>query len=283
MTTAVDVAAPTHVLGAAILPSEIDHLSWSGVSCFSQCSKKFEFRYLLKAVPAFVPSALAFGQAVHQSIEEVQAMRLQGAPVPELAHLLDVYDNAWKSNVSTVSAVQFSKDENESTLRALADRMLSAYRQHIIDSEDDGAVIIGIEHAARFKLHPDLPDIEARIDLIELHGTDLVLTDYKTSRGKWNDAKAVENLPQLVMYAYAAKPFLRELGATRIVPRFVVISKLKTTTIQTIEPRANQADADHLKAQIREVYRAIQTGVFVPRTGWHCGQCQFKSQCPAFS
>ncbi|MEI6235789.1 MAG: PD-(D/E)XK nuclease family protein [Planctomycetota bacterium] len=283
-TSVLDVDVPCHATRATDPPA-LEHLSWSSASTYCQCPKKFELQKLLRVEPTFVPAALVFGQSVHQAIEAVQESRLQGVVLPAVKQLMDVYMVAWKSNTTTVPTVQYAKDEDELSLRTLAERMLTAYRQHVAESVDDGAVVYAIEHEARFKLHPLLPDIVARIDLIEMRGNNLVLTDYKTSRGKWNDSKAnaSENLGQLMIYAYAARPLLKELGADRLVPRFVILSKLKTTTIQIVEPTATQADAQRVKDQFLEVYSAIRAGIFVPRTGWHCSQCPFKSRCPAFS
>ena len=158
--------------------------------------------------------------------------------------------------------------------------MLAAYREHVVMANADAPTqIIAIEHSHQFRLLADVPPIEMRLDLLELRGGDLIVTDVKTSRSRWNDAKVAESLPQLILYSHGLISMLKELGATRIVPRFVAVTKGKTAIVQVLEPQASQADADKLKRTVRETWDAIQKEVFVPREGWHCTQCPYRRQC----
>ena len=125
----------------------------------------------------------------------------------------------------------------------------------------------------------DVPPIESRIDLLELHGTDLVVSDLKSSRSRWNDAKVQESIPQLVLYATGLLPLMRELGATRIVTKFVVVTKAKKPVVQVLQPQASQDDVVRLKQTITETWSAIQTGLFVKRESWACAQCPYKGRC----
>ena len=118
-----------------------------------------------------------------------------------------------------------------------------------------------------------------RLDLLELQGSDLIVTDLKTSRSRWNELKVQEHLPQLVLYSYGLLLLLRDLGATRIVPRFVVITKAKKPQVQTFVPTAGQCDVDRLKRMVSETWGAIQKNVFLQREGWGCGQCPFQRRC----
>jgi hypothetical protein len=159
--------------------------------------------------------------------------------------------------------------------------MLASYREHMVASAEqtEGIQVIAIEHSHRFLLLSDAPPIEMRLDLLELDGPDLIVTDLKTSRSRWNQTKIKEALPQLVLYAHGLMGLVRELGATRIVPRFVVISKGKTPVIQEIQPQVFQADVDRLKRQVADVWEGIRKEVFPQRTGWQCAQCPFKKRC----
>jgi hypothetical protein len=118
-----------------------------------------------------------------------------------------------------------------------------------------------------------------RLDLLELHDGALIVSDWKTSRYRWNDAKIVEGLPQLVLYAFGLMPLLRELGAVRIIPKFVVITKGKKSVVQVLQPTATQGDATRLKQAVGETWSAIQSGVFCRRESWACSQCPFRQRC----
>ncbi|HEY3319184.1 MAG TPA: PD-(D/E)XK nuclease family protein [Planctomycetota bacterium] len=272
------VAPVSSSAGAAALP---DHLSWSGVQCYSQCPKKFFFRYIAQAPVEFVPASLAFGGAFHRAAEHLQQARMEGAPLPAVEALLGSYDQAWKEDASKAPEVLYAKGEDAASLRELASRMLTAYRQHVVANaaQAAGVQIIAIEHAHRFTLLPGVPPIEMRLDLLELNGADLIVTDVKTSRSRWNEMKAQEHLPQLVLYSVGLVPLLRELGAKRIVPQFTVVTKAKSPAVQVLEPKASQADVDRLKRMVGETWDAVQKEVFVQREGWQCAQCPFKARC----
>jgi hypothetical protein len=107
----------------------------------------------------------------------------------------------------------------------------------------------------------------------------LIVTDIKTSCSRWNDTKVQEHLPQLALYAHGLMPLVRELGAKRIVPRFVVITKAKAPVVQVLQPQAGQEDVEHLKRQVAETWDAVRKEVFVQGEGWGCVQCQYRKRC----
>src|SRR6185295_17156681 len=112
--------------------------------------------------------------------------------------------------------------------------------------------VISIEHANRFRLLADVPPIESHVDLLELQGTNLVVSDLKSSRSRWNEAKVQESIPQLVLYATGLLPLMRELGANRIVTKFVVVTKAKKPAVQIIQPQASQDDVVRLRQTVSE-------------------------------
>jgi CRISPR/Cas system-associated exonuclease Cas4 (RecB family) len=258
----------------------LDHLSWSGIKSYATCPRKFAFRYIDQVPEEFKPSSLAFGSAFHTAVERVQEARLQGLSVPPLDEILNAFDTAW-SNETLGTDVQFCKEEDAQSLRELAQRMLAVYSEYaaLETTLPEPAQIISIEHSNRFHLLADVPPIESRIDLLELQGTDLIVSDLKSSRSRWNETKVQEAVPQLVLYAMGLLPLMRELGATRIVTKFVVVSKAKKPVVQVLQPQASQDDVVRLKQTITETWSAIQTGLFVKRESWACAQCPYKYRC----
>jgi len=275
-TTAIAAEPVATCAGAAILP---DHLSWSGVQTYSQCPRKFHYRYIVQAPVEFVPASLAFGGAFHRAAERLHQARIEGAPVPAAEALLAGYDEAWAEDAGQAPEVQYAKEEDALSLRGTAERMLAAYREHALQPASTGAQIIAIEHKHRFRLLTGVPPIEMRLDLLELAGADLIVTDIKTSRSRWNDTKVQEHLPQLVLYAHGLVPLLRDLGAERIVPRFCIVTKAKKPAVQVLEPQAGHEDVDRLKRQVAETWDAITKEVFVQREGWGCAQCPYRRRC----
>lgn len=72
---------------------------------------------------------------------------------------------------------------------------------------------------------------------------------------------------------------LRALGAKRIVPQLVVVTKAKTPKVQILRPQASQSDVEKLKALATDVWRAIQSEHWMPREGWQCSSCPFRDAC----
>src|SRR5579862_267485 len=262
------------------LSTVFDHLSWSGIKTYSTCPKKFSYRYIEQIPEEFKPASLAFGGAFHKASEALHEARIQGTAIPTLPELMAHYEQAWEQETSFASEINYGKEDDATTLKTLAERMLAAYREHVVAEHEvtTGTQIIAIEHAERFRLLADVPPLEMRLDLLELRGTDLLVTDLKTSRSRWNDAKVSESLPQLVLYANGLMPLLRELGATRIVPQFVVVTKAKKPVVQVLQPQASQTDVERLKQQVQDTWTAIKRDVFPTREGWHCSQCSYRGR-----
>ncbi len=238
--------------------TQMDHISFSSIKTYQTCPRKFAFKYIEAVPEEFKPSSLAFGSAFHTAVERVQEARMQGLGVPPLDEILSAFDAAW-SNETSSADVQFCKDEDGQSLRELAQRMLAAYAEYaaLESTLPEPAQIISIEHSNRFRLLADVPPIESRIDLLELHGTDLVVSDLKSSRSRWNDAKVLEAIPQLVLYATGLLPLMRELSATRIVTKFVVVTKAVKPKVQVLQPQPCQDDVVRLKQTITETWSAI--------------------------
>lgn len=262
------------------IASKIRHLSWSKVQTYLQCPRRFAFHYLEDAPEERRSASLIFGGAIHRAIESIPEAKLAGQPTPTQAQLVDAYRQAWNEEVTESPVLHFSKGEDAGSLTDLAGRMLEAFLGH--EKQDaDHRQVIGIEHEAKFNLIADAPPVLARIDLLEIseHGSDLVVTDFKTAKCSWSESKVCESLPQVVIYAHAVLPILRELGAKRIVPRFVVLTKGKKPKVQVLTPTATQNDVTKLKQTVTDVWNSIQQGVFVRREGWQCAGCPFRDRC----
>lgn len=268
------------VLSQIHAPLELDHLSWSSVSQYAHaCPKRFFYRKVACAPEERVSSSLIFGGAFHSVVQAMHEARMAGRKLFSPRALGNAFDVAWREAAKGKPLIEYRQDETQESLRELARRMLAAYREHAIERERSGAKIVGIEHEARCRIVPDAPEMLARLDLLEVEGDALVVTDIKTSRSRWNEAKIRESLPQLVVYSFATLPLVREFGVRRVIPKFVVITKAKSPVVQVLRPVASQADSDRLRDLVTEAWRGICSEVFPRREGWQCSLCPYRKRC----
>ncbi len=259
----------------------IEHLSYSSLTTYAQCPRKFYYRYIQHAEPEFIPAALAFGGAIHRVAELIHHACLEGQLLPELESLMERFDEAWRLSTAGGIPISYARLDDERSLRALAERMLSAYREHVFAmSQHRTCQVLAIEHVEQFHFLKSLPPLEMRVDLVELAPNgDLIISDLKTSRSRWNEIKLREAIPQLVLYSIGLTPLFRAMKAERIMARFIVITKAKSPLIQELNFYLNQSDVDKVKRQVNEVWHGIQQQVYIQRPGWPCAQCPYKTRC----
>jgi putative RecB family exonuclease len=253
------------------------HISWSQIQCYQQCPVKYRFRYLDHAEPDFTPSSLAFGGAVHQALEVFCQHVLEGLDTADPKPYASRFCDAWR-RASEGEVIRFNKKETHDSVIAMGQRMIEAFVASPASRLQDR--IVGIEEELHGPLLDDVPPLLARLDLVE-HDPDgrLVITDFKTSAGKWNEDKLIENAAQLQLYADLAKT--TGLSPDGIAPRlrFLVITKAAKPAVQAFEVAHDAGRLGRIKAMVRDVWAGIVAGVFPARPGWPCRMCQHGSQC----
>lgn len=77
-------------------PTGRDYVSYSAVTAYQRCPLAFYFRYVAGLPDATVSSSLAFGAAIHRSIEFHLNEVMAGAEPPTLEALLGEFDAGWQ-------------------------------------------------------------------------------------------------------------------------------------------------------------------------------------------
>ena len=163
-----------------------DYLSFSSINAYRSCPLQFKFRYVDGLPEETVSASLVFGSAIHSCLQFHYEELLAGNPAPDVDMLLYVYQDHWRRE--TVSrTVRFGRGEDVNTLGHLSERVLVAFQRNAMARPT--GTILGIEEELRGELVPGCPYVLARIDLLIDEGEHLVLTDFKTSRSAWGEAK----------------------------------------------------------------------------------------------
>lgn len=250
-----------------------DYISFSAISSFQRCPLAFKFRYLDQLREDVVSASLVFGGAIHSAIELHFNELMAGNPAPDLDTLLYSFQDAWRNREN--GSIRFNKGDDENTLGELAERMLRAFQS------SSGAVpegrILGVEEELRGGIIPGVPDILGRIDLLVETSDAVVVTDWKTSRSRWNANQATDNADQLLLYSELVRDLV---PGKSLRTQFMVVTKAKTPSVEMHTAAVSPRQIARTKRTVQRVWRAIESGNFYPTPSpMNCSGCPFKAAC----
>ena len=253
-----------------------DYVSWSALSTFRTCPLKYKFRYIDGLPEESVSSALVFGTGIHTAIEQHYQALLSGDPKPDLDALLFAYRSAWLPHEP--DAIQFGAKETRETLDDLAMRMLTAFLNSPAASVQGR--VLGVEEEIRGMLVEGMPDLYGRVDLLTEDADTLVVTDIKTSRGKWSAEQVEDSGEQLVLYSHLASEIS---PGKKITTRFLVLTKTKEPVVEEHTREVEPAAVKRTLAGVERVWRAIEGGQFYPSpSALSCSSCGYRAACRAW-
>jgi len=256
-----------------------DYISHSAISTYQQCPLRYRFKYVDALPETFVSSNLIFGGAIHSALEFHFTELLCGNAPPSHDLLLDVFQEAWQGRATEHQDIRFGKNEDHNSLSALADRILTAFRENPASASDE--TVIGIEEELRGELIPGVPDLLARIDLLTTTSDALVITDFKTARSRWSQNQAENSSSQLLLYSELAR---RLLPGWNVKLRFLVLTKTKTPTVEAFDVDVSTHRTRRIVKAVEHTWRAIQAGHFYPAPSpMNCPTCPFRSECNAWT
>jgi putative RecB family exonuclease len=253
-----------------------DYISWSALSTFRTCPLKYKFRYVDGLPEESVSSALIFGTGIHTAVEQHYQALLSGEEQPDVERLLFAYRSAWLPH--DPDAIQFGSTETRASLDALAARMLTAFLASPTASVQGR--VLGVEEEVRGMLMEGVPDLYGRVDLLTEDSDSLVVTDIKTSRGRWGQEQVEDSGEQLLLYSHLASEIA---PGKKIATRFLVLTKTKEPVIEEHVREVEPAAVKRTLAGVERVWRAIESGVFYPAPStMTCASCGYRSACRAW-
>ena len=254
-----------------------DYVSWSAISTFRQCPLKYKFRYIDGLPEESVSSALVFGTGIHSAVEQHFQAVLSGDPKPDLDALLFAYRSAWLPHEPDV--ISFGSTETRASLDALASKMLTAFLNSPAASVRGR--VLGVEEEIRGMLVEGVPDLFGRVDLLTEDSDSLVITDIKTSRGKWSQEQVEDSSEQLLLYSHLASEIS---PGQKITTRFLVLTKTKEPVIEEHVREVEPGNVKRTLAGVEKVWRAIESGVFYPAPSTvGCAGCGYRAACRAWA
>ncbi len=251
-------------------------MSWSALSTFRTCPLKYKFRYIDALPEESVSSALVLGTGIHSAIESHFQAILSGDPKPDLDALLFAYRSAWLPH--DPDAIQFGSTETRASLDALAARMLAAFLNSPAASVQGR--VLGVEEEIRGMLVEGMPDLYGRVDLLTEDADRLVVTDIKTSRGKWSQEQVENSGEQLLLYSHLASEIA---PGKKIATWFLVLTKTREPVVEEHVRDVEPGNVTRTLAGVERVWRAIESGVFYPAPSTvSCSSCGYMAACRAW-
>lgn len=253
-----------------------DYVSWSAISTFRTCPLKYKFRYIDGLPEESVSAALVFGTGIHTAVEQHFQAALSGEEQPDIERLMFAYRNAWLPH--DPDAIQFGSTETRASLDALAGKMLTAFLASPAASV--AGRVLGVEEEVKGLLIPGVPDLYGRVDLLTEDSDSLVITDIKTSRGKWSTEQVEDSGEQLLLYSHLASEIS---PGKKIATRFLVLTKTKEPVVEEHVRGVEPAAVKRTLAGVERVWRAIESGVFYPAPStMNCSSCGYRAACRAW-
>lgn len=250
---------------------ELDHLSYSSISTFLNCGKYWQLKYLEK-IPTLTSPELIFGSAAHGAIESYLTEGKQG----DLQTYWRVaYQKQLESNPDISWGLDRPEDYENQGMRIFEHTDVQAGIRGIAPAKDTAGIAI-IEKKVELRV-PQVPiPIVGYLDTITGDG---VPSDFKTSKSRWTEDKALNEIQPLV-YLAALNQENPKLTQWRF--RHYIIVKTKIPQWQVLEHQHNPGQLMWLFKMIANVWGAIQTSQFFENpTGWKCSPnyCEYWGIC----
>ena len=255
-------------------PKMRDYISYSAISTYQQCPLKYFFKYIAGLPEEVVSSSLILGGAIHSAAEFHFDQLMMGNPAPDRDMLLSAFWDEWHERAEEVE-IRFGKNEDINKIAEMADRILVEFQQSELAIPQ--GQILGVEEQLRGELIPGIPDLLARIDLITATDDELTITDFKTSRSRWNGVQAEDSGEQLLLYSELAKQLA---PGKRIRLEFAVITKTATPVAERWPVTYDPTRIARTRQVIERVWNAIEAQTFYPAPSqMTCGSCPFREPC----
>ena len=246
-----------------------DHLSVSQINLYLACPLKYRFIYVDEIPRPFKPSGLAFGSAIHSTIEWLHKKRLSGIN-PSSKELIDIFQADWSA--LKLDNISFKDGEDEPFLLTKGNKMLEFYYHNFPLNHIKAAELPFRIPLANLETGEvlDLP-FEGIIDLIEENDT---VVELKTS-ARSLDIKTLSQNLQLSAYGYAY------LYIYKRNPNLRLDNLVKSKNVRLEQSQIMRDEKDYVKLFhiAKEVLKGIQPGYFCPNHSWMCNDCEYYQMC----
>ncbi|MBI1805081.1 MAG: PD-(D/E)XK nuclease family protein [Ignavibacteriae bacterium] len=251
---------------------QLDHLSSSQLRLYLQCPQKYQFQYIDLIPKTFRASALAFGSAIHSALSWFHKAELTGAKVSQ-EQLAKIFETDWYSQKADED-IHFKDSDDDMKLVVMGRELLSLYQRQPQRPQVKGSEIPFVIPLVSPTDGRELGiNLEGYFDVIERDDT---IVEFKTSAQVMTSFD-IQSMMQLTAYGYA---FKRLYGRPPKGFKVINFIKNKKPRIEVTETRRNDEDYEVFFHLVEQILKAITEGIFYPRAGFWCKECEYAHLCP---
>jgi len=259
------------------------YVSHSQISCWTQCSMRYELQYVRQLPPERVSIALPFGSAIHAAVElYFRTLKNQGRIEP-LEALCKRFEDCLSLDLENADVPLIYKRDMPD--RDAAIEMGKAMLETFHDSVDlTDMEIVDVEMPLSATLFTDTGEatdykLYGVLDLVLLDANgELIVVDVKTAAKAISQSTA-DNDGQISAYAYLVSSNRLAPATGEVLGRFLTLRKLKQPRLEQVSTIRTPFHRKRFARMANIVLSAIENGIFLPRPSWRCGDCGFQSAC----
>ncbi len=246
--------------------SVVKSLSYSQLSAFQQCPKKYQYRYEL-GLGEPPNASLSFGVSLHNALKDFSLLLINRAEESPSAEFYTESDKEYLRKMLEKHWIHRgygSKKEAEEN-KNIGWECLEKF---FYDEKKQGRIPYTVERS--FTIYVEGVKVSGRIDRIDkLEDGTYEIIDYKTGKSGSYDVK--KDL-QLSVYALAARDSLK-IPVSRYSLIFLENGEWVTAT-------RSEADIKKCIETITSVSQEIALSEFSATPGFHCNFCPYRMICP---
>jgi CRISPR/Cas system-associated exonuclease Cas4 (RecB family) len=252
--------------------------SYSKISSFAFCPKKYEYRYVLQA-PAPQKPELVFGVSLHSALEENFRQKIDTRQDLPLARVLEVFYRELDQGLSVVPEESLRGASDSRYLRSMGEFFLERFLKERAPTLQPAPR--GVECAFHLPL-PGGHEITGKFDLMD---NAWVLHDFKTSNKPYDPRKADKT--QLVIYAWACERMFGRVPSALCFDVFVkgdgaegAVLMQEPVMFPVPSPREMAEVERKIQRQIEKILE-VQSQGFFPRSfqPLRCHWCEYQTPC----
>jgi len=248
--------------------------SYSKLSCWLNCPRKFKYRYRDESPEERTAVALLFGSAIHEAAEAFLKSLPCGNPI-SFDEVLGVFNRALSDTTKLAEEQGAPVDWGETSLKQVSEKgeqMLAVF----LDQVDRKIKVVATELTFEVELTPGQV-VAGVIDVVLDEGNGRYrVVDLKTAAASYGPDRLEFDL-QPTTYIAAAEKIFNAPG--KIDFEYWLLTKTKTPALKILPVVRNARDHAELLETMDEVEEAVIRGVFPRQRGFMCFGCEYADRC----